>query len=320
MNQIGYGRTKDQLTMMVKAILDKDGRPNPFKDNRPGKFWIKGFMKRHPKLTMRTSQALGVSRAISCTPLVLDKWFKDFEAFLREHNLLNCPSALYNCDESGFPLTAHTGKVLAPIGSKSVNKVCSGNKQQITTLACYNAAGDVVPPFHIFPGECFKENPLKDAVPNSYFGRSDNGWMTASLFYGWLGNHFVKRIPPSRPVVLIVDGHGSHIDMEVSKLALENQVFLYCLPPHCTHCIQPCDVGPFKPLKSNWDKAVEEWEVVHLGEMLNKYQFAGVFRKAWEATLKVSTLVNSFKTSGLYPLNRAAIKDDLLAPAAVYHA
>lgn len=215
------------------------------------------------------------------------------------------PSALYNCDESGFPLTARTGKVLAPIGSQAANNHSS-------LLQC------VVPPFHVFPGERFKENPLKNAVPNSYFGRSDNGWMTASLFYGWLGNHFVKRIPPSRPVVLIVDGHGSHIDMEVSKLALENQVFLYCLLPHCTHCIQPCDVGLFRPLKSNWDKAVEEWEVVHLGEMLNKYQFAGVFRKAWEATLKVSTLVNSFKASGLCPLNRAAIKDDLLAPAAVY--
>ena len=315
MNKIGYGRTRDQLTIIVKTILDQDGRSNPFKDNRPGKFWIKGFMKRHPNLTVRKSQTLGVNRALSCTPLVLDKWFREFKAFLKEHNILDFPSRIYNCDESGFPLSARVGK---PVGCRSVNKVTSGNKQQITTLACYNAAGDIVPPFHVFPGERFKQNPLQDAVPNSYFGRSDNGWMTTSLFYGWLGNHFVKCIPPSRPVVLIVDGHGSHIDMEVSKLAIENQVLLYCLPPHCTHCLQPCDVGFFKPLKSNWDKAVEEWEVEHLGEVLSKYEFAGVFRHAWEATVKVSTLVNSFKATGLCPLNRSAIPDDVLGPATVY--
>ena len=37
MNKIGYGQTRRQIYEMVKKILDKDGRPNPFNDNRPGK-------------------------------------------------------------------------------------------------------------------------------------------------------------------------------------------------------------------------------------------------------------------------------------------
>ena len=37
MYEIGYGQTRQQVTEMVKKILDKDGRPNPFKDNRPGR-------------------------------------------------------------------------------------------------------------------------------------------------------------------------------------------------------------------------------------------------------------------------------------------
>ena len=208
--------------------------------------------------------------------------------------------------------------MLAPVGCRYVNRVNSGNKTQITTLACYNAAGKAIPPFHIYPGERFKQNPLEDGVPNAYFGKSENGWMNTSLFYGWLGNHFAQRIPPSRPVVLVVDGHGSHIDIELSKLAIENQIHLYCLPPNCTHCLQPCDVGFFKPLKSNWDVAVEEWEANHLGEVLNKYEFAGVFRKAWERTIKVSTLVNSFRGTGLCPLDRSAIKDCVIAPSTVH--
>lgn len=34
--------------------------------------------------------------------------------------------------------------------------------------------------------------------------------------------------------------------------------------------------------------------------------------------MKVSTLINSFKATGLCPLNRSAIRDELLAQAAVY--
>ena len=79
------------LCMMIKAILDG---PNPFKNNHPGKYWLKGFFSRNPKLTLRKTQTLSVSLAISCTPAVLDKWFEGFKAFL-EHGILNCPSAAY---------------------------------------------------------------------------------------------------------------------------------------------------------------------------------------------------------------------------------
>ncbi len=113
--------------------------------------------------------------------------------FLDKYNLLDKPSCIYNCDESGFPLSSRSGKVMAPNGLKSVHRTTSGSKQQTTTLACYNAAGNVVPPFHVFPGERFKDNPLSGAVPNSYMGRSDNGLMTTDLFYLYCDISFLFR-------------------------------------------------------------------------------------------------------------------------------
>ena len=88
----------------------------------------------------------------------------------------------FYCDESGFPLTACTGE-LAPVGCKFANYVSCGNKQQITTLACFNAAGEITAPYHVFPGERIKQNLSKDAVHNAYLGRSDNGWMTTNLLW-----------------------------------------------------------------------------------------------------------------------------------------
>ena len=64
----------------------------------------------------------------------------------------------------------------------------------------------------------FKQKFLKDAVRNAYFGRNDNGWMNTNIFYGSLGNQYVNGIIPDHPV-LIVDGHGSVIDLEVSNVA-----------------------------------------------------------------------------------------------------
>ena len=62
-------------------------------------------------------------------------------------------------------------------------------------------------------------------------GRSDNGWMTTDFFYGWVANHFVRWIPAECPVVLLVDGHGSHIDVEVSGTYVLFTSSLYSPPP-----------------------------------------------------------------------------------------
>lgn len=276
-------------------------------------------MKRHPKLSMRQPGSLPVSRARGCSVEIVDQWFIDFEQFLRDHNLFNKPDRIWNADESGFPLQHKSGRVLAPRGTKTIYSVTSSSKQQITTLACINAAGNVIPPTHVFPGERFRSNPLEGAVYGTYMGRSTSGWMDSELFNGWLSNHFSKSIPPARPVVLLLDGHSSHINLETAKCAKEDQILLYCLPPHTTHVLQPCDVGFFKPMKANWSKSVGKYMCANT-EIINKYTFAGVFSEAWAETIKPTTIINSFKGSGICPFNREAISDYKLLPSSIMYA
>ena len=105
-------------------------------------------------------------------------------------------------------------------------------------------------------GQRFHYNPLEGGVHGAYLGRSESGWMDSELFYGWLSEHFARSIPPARPVVLLLDGHSSHINLEAAKFAVKNGILLYCLPPHTKHALQPCDVGLFKPMKASWNKHV----------------------------------------------------------------
>ena len=45
-----------------------------------------------------------------------------------------------------------------------------------------------------------------------------------------------------RPVLLIQDGHASHMSIGLIELARANDVHLLCLPAHTTHILQPLDV------------------------------------------------------------------------------
>ena len=250
MSAIGYGQCRQQVCLMVKKILDHNKKPNPFPNNLPGKCWWYAFLRRHPELSTRTPQALQMCRAKACSPEAMDKWYCEFEQFLLIHDLLDKPSRIWNCDESGFALCPRSSKVLAPRGAKNVYYTTSSDKGQITTLVCISATGNAIPPMQIFPGIRFSYNPMLGCVDGAYFGKSDNGWITQELFYGWLTQHFIRHINPDRPVCLMLDGHSFHIDLETSKFCSDHGILLYCLPPHSSHITQPLDVGFFSPLKT----------------------------------------------------------------------
>ena len=314
MASIGYGRTRVQVSEMVKRLLDEDGRPNPFVDNYPGRDWWYGFLRRHPDISLRSPEQLQLSRTSACSQERLSVWYNDYESFLKKYSISN-PDQIWNADETGCPLCPKSGKVLSMRGSKDVYQVTGNSKEQVTTLCAVSAAGTVVPPMHIFAGKRFKVDPMKGSVANAYFGKSDKGW----IFYKWLEEHFIKRTATIRPLLLLIDGHSSHIDINTSKLCKDNNILLYCLPPHSSHITQPLDVGFYGPLKASWRKAVAKYALDNVGKSVTKYTFAEVFKEAWINTVKLSTIVNSFRCAGIWPVNANVCKSKV-APATVYHA
>ena len=77
------------------------------------------------------------------------------------------------------------------------------------------------------------------AYPSTVFQVSESGWMTKELFLQWF-KYFVATIPPLRPILLVMDRHGSHVTIEVIEFAQSNDIHLLCLP---SHILQPLDVG-----------------------------------------------------------------------------
>ena len=99
---------------------------------------------------------------------------------------------------------------------------------------------------------------MNDASPGSSHTVSNNGWSNNQVFIKFLNEHFLKNIvrpiDGNQKMLLLFDGHKSHICPDVRRWAVENNVILFLLPPHSSHKLQPLDVSCFGPLKKYYKK------------------------------------------------------------------
>ncbi|KAJ8937651.1 hypothetical protein NQ318_002165 [Aromia moschata] len=158
----GFPRRKDDLQASVKAFLDGNPRPIPFKNNNPGRHWYRAFLKRHPNLAKRTPEA--VSKASSnVSEKYIRKCFCNIEQYLKEKqyfDILKDPTRVFNGDETCFLLCPKEDKVIAPPWREK----CA-----------------ITPPMVIYPYKRLPTN-IVNSVPNDWgIGTSDNGWMKSEV-------------------------------------------------------------------------------------------------------------------------------------------
>ena len=245
------------------------------------------------------------SRANAVNAKSMKQYYKET---LKKHDLFNCPRYIWNMDESGLPLDHKPPKVITLKGQKKVHCKTSGNKMQITVLACASAAGCVVPPMVIFEGKRLNPEWTKGEVPDTLYGMSDKGWTDMELFKEWMTSIFLPHIPPARPVLLLIDGHSSHYEPNTIRLAANEEVIILCIPPHTTHVSQPLDISFFCALKVYWSEGCHKYMQDNPGRVVTKYQFSALFSVAWYKAIKPETLMSGFRKAGICPFNSDAIK------------
>jgi hypothetical protein len=101
------------------------------------------------------------------------------------------------------------------------------------------------------------------------------GWMTATLFSHWI-SHFIQalekrgRISTANRHLLIVDGHNSHVTMEVVHKAMAIGLDLVTLPSYTSHRLQPLDVKNFGLFKRAFKRYMDAWTLQHCGRGTSK--------------------------------------------------
>ena len=205
------------------------------------------------------SQNLTKTRA-SITEKAIKKWFDEVKAYLITKNLLDIDSRrIFNLDESVFCLSPKSDKVLVRKGENAVYTVVGSDKEYYTALIGGNAARELLPTMVIYNNERIPPLVSKHFSDDFVIVKSESGWMTTETFYMYIVNHFDTWCVKNEiefAVLLFVDVHSSHINMELSDFCINHEIELISLYPHATHIMQPMDVALFRPLKIAYKDAV----------------------------------------------------------------
>ena len=315
MADMGFGLSRDDVRRTAYQMAEKCGRQHPFQNEMAGRAWLDGFLKRNPKLTLRSAQPLSYNRAVCANVDTINDYFAKLGAVYARHNLFTKPMQIYNMDECGITIVHNPGKVFTEVGRRNVWSISSAEKGKThTLLCCVSASGQALPPFMIYPRKRMSEKLQEGCVAGTVFACSDSGWVTEELYMQWF-KLFISSIPLTRPVLLIEDGHSSHISIDVIRLARDNNIHLLCLPSHTTHLLQPLDVGVFKSLKSNYSKECRRYLAANPGRVITTEVIASILGKAWPASFTPVNIMSGFKKSGAFPLNPGEVTDRHLAPS-----
>jgi hypothetical protein len=263
MGMARYGHPLNITELKIKVAEATQLRETPFKDGIPGAGWLHWFRKRHLEISLRMSQGLDAGRARGLCPSHVATFYDNMELMLTRGYEA---SHIWNCDESGAQAGRNGGgRVLAKTGTRSVHSIIPKEREWLSVLVCINAAGYHIPSFYIFRGKSFQRDYIKQCEDNASMAMQAKAWMTGHLFKSWIG-HFVKNvhdsglsISPTCRHLLILDGHGSHVTMDVVKTARSVGLDLLTLPSHTSHAMQPLDVSCFKPFKQAFRLLRDVW-------------------------------------------------------------
>lgn len=310
----GFPVSKSNLMTSVQQILRDLKSQDLFPQGRPGPTWLTLFLKRNPEISQRTVEKLSKVRAV-VSESTIKEWFLEVITYVNENSLqevLADPSRIFNMDETAFFLCPKGEKVLGMKGQKNVYEVHSSNeKENLTVLCSISADGKVNPTLVVYPGVRFPST-LKLQFPKDWaMGKTETGWINGQTFYEYFVNYFYKWLVQNKislPIIVFLDGHKSHLTYHLSKFCSEKNIVLIALPPNCTHVMQPLDVAVFRPVKRGWAEAVHNWRMSHSqGDRLTKFTFAPMLKEVFDKTMKERTIINGFRTCGLFPFDDSAV-------------
>ena len=313
--------TINQVCQLAFQFAHVNGIPG-FSETKSmaGRKWLKGFLKCHPKITLKTAKNLSIARAMGANETVISNWFNLLQDIKNKFGILS-PCQIWSGDETGIQNVPKEVKVLGSKKIRTFQQVSGEQGETSTVLTFVNAAGQSVRLLIIHKGQCVQDTWRLKAPGNMKLTATERGYITKSKFDEY-GLHFVKFLKAhglaDKTNLLIIDGHKSHLyNLPFYEAMSANNIEIITIPPHTSHILQALDSVPFAQFKKSWESYLRKYNTNHSGRVLNKVNFWDVFVPAWNSSITPKHIITGFKKTGIYPHDPQVIPAESLAPSLV---
>lgn len=272
----GFGLTRKEIIELVGQHVKANNIKTPFKDNVPGSDWFVKFKQRH-NLSIKVPQSVEYARKQATDPFIIYGYFDLLKKFLDDLQLHDKPNQIWNLDESSFSIDPSRSRVVGIKGHSSSRIISSPGRENTTVLLAANAKGEKAPPLIVYKGANVWDQwmtPPSTGFPGTVYAASRKGWMESPIFLKFFKKTLIPCCGDARPVLLIYDGHCTHVGPEVVETALSEGITILKLTAHSSHLLQPLDLSVFKALTARWDVKLLKWQRHHIGQKLPKKIFA----------------------------------------------
>ncbi|KAK3099590.1 hypothetical protein FSP39_006586, partial [Pinctada imbricata] len=317
MASLGYGYTRTEVVDIATdyaVIAGKRDHNNPFTLR-----WYSGFMGRWPELKLVKPRSLELQRAKARNKENVSAYFSELNDNITKYELNDKPHLIFNVDKKGVQQN-HT----PPPGVVSGRNICvqevTSPKSSTTTIKGCGSASDVaIPPYFVFAGVRMRQELLAGKSAGADGTVSESGWSNSVIFRDYLEHHFLKYVPGrgDDPVLLILDGHKSHVSVGLTDWARQQNIIIFVLPAHTSHFLQPLDVGCYDPFHNIYNNECQK-QMRKASSVITRYNICEIACKVYSLALSPENLRNAFRRAGIFPLDQTVIKEEYLLPSEAF--
>ena len=133
------------------------------------------------------------------------------------------------------------------------------SKTFMSVMRCGSASEECLLPMVVYKAENLYKSWLKGGLKGCVYNVTKSGWFDSACFQQWFDEIFMKTMAekPGK-YVLLGDNLALHFNLEVIKIAQQNDVYFAMLLPNATNLLQPLDVCIFWSMKGSWRKILQE--------------------------------------------------------------
>ena len=305
------GQLARERIIFAKRFLSLINCPNVINEiqdpGEPSSDYIRNFCSDYD-IRIARPQEIEYVRRMSCDVTNVLRFFE------RNWDLLDRdPRLIFNMDETMLNANRRF-KVLA-LKYRIPLVTSLPNIPHITACVTISAAGKFFDPLIILKDKKTMKN--LESYNNCYFGSTKSGWINRRMFLWWSLlficqlSYYRLMLPKelqNQECLLLLDGHSSRLSYRSMLLFWIFHVDVVLIPGHCTHVLQPFDVGIASPLKVNYKalickKNFKEGNDNDFHRSAIRDAMISSFIDALHKTCTPGNISSSFAKAGVCPLD-----------------